>query len=336
MSRLLFLGGVLCALIGLLWWFQQPQVIYPMDGVAMTMRYRVLIGDALSRQKQAQVYTVISNVFDEVNTHLNQWNPHSEISQLNRLGAGESVKLSPLLSVFLEQVDEWVHLSEGRFDPTIGPARDKWLSSLQVGTVPSAEDQDALRAITGWDKVLLKDGVFAKKHAEVQLNVDSVAKGYAVDLIHEALLGVELRNFLIEWGGEYRAQGTHPSSRPWTILIHNPLDPSNRTGLDIVTLENSALATSGDYEQQWMVPGGESPCTYCHILNPITAKPTRVYPTSIASGSVQAPTCAMADALATALLVCESTEEAEGWMKRVQKKHPSLVAWMTTRHSTYL
>ena len=74
----------------------------------------------------------------------------------------------------------------------------------------------------------------------------------------------------------------------------------------MVPLENEAVATSGDYQQFFVVQGRR----YSHILNPKTGYPAE---RSVAV-SVIAPSALLADALSTTLFVL-GPDEAPSWVE---------------------
>mgnify|MGYP002039480129 CR=1 FL=1 len=103
---------------------------------------------------------------------------------------------------------------------------------------------------------------------------------------------------LVEVGGEVRVSGPGPDDGWWSIGVEAPL-PGNAPGSElagIVRVVNGAVATSGNYRQSQTVEGVE----VHHTLDPRTGRPTT---NDIGSATVTAPTCAMADGLATALMV---------------------------------
>ena len=255
------------------------------------------------------VEEVILSTFSEIHAIYNNWNPASEISQLNQLPAYQKVALSPQLASFLSFVDQMVIQTEGRFDPTVEPLQLLWKHSLQLGQLPSPQDLEKLSPAIGWEKVHLENDLFWKEHPLTAIDLGGIAKGYAVDLLAERLAQLGLRNIYIEWGGEVRTIGPHPEGRPWKVGIQ---------GLSTIDLTNTAIATSGSYMQHWTLDN----ISYTHIIDPRTQKPLHDSP--ITSVSVLAPTCAEADAYATALMLFPTKEEALSW---AQERNITLFIW---------
>ncbi len=254
----------------------------------MTMGYSILIGD--SNPDMDQVESVVLSTFSEINAVFNNWNPESEISQLNKLPAGEKKPLSQPLAHFLRRINELVILTEGRFDPTIAPIKE---SLLKGELYP---DSHAI----GWDKIHIDGDLFWKEHNHTALDLGGAAKGHGVDLLFENLQEAGFKNIFVEWGGEIRASGSHPEKRPWKIAIR---------GSETLELKERAIATSGSYLQKWTI----DETSYTHIIDPKTKKPLSSPP--ITSASVLCESCFEADALATALMLFASQEEAEMWAK---------------------
>jgi thiamine biosynthesis lipoprotein len=295
----------------------------------MTIDYHILIGHPLNLIERQRIQSIIDQTFAEVDVIYNKWNPSSEISKLNRLKTGESIRLSDSLFQFLTQLSELVALTNGRFDPTIEPLQQLWKSKLEKGLIPSAEELSSIKPCLGWDKIHFEDGFFIKDDNRTQLDFGGVAKGLCVDLLVERLNQAGFENVFVEWGGEIRASGIHPSRRPWNIYISHLDDPNPAHALAYVSLINQAIATSGDYFQYWTITtedGNEK--MYCHIFDPHTLSPVLVQPGSVASASLIADNCLTADSLAKVLMLFESKEKAEEWIENLRQTHPRLQFWM--------
>jgi thiamine biosynthesis lipoprotein len=141
------------------------------------------------------------------------------------------------------------------------------------------------------------EGRLSKTRPSVSLDLASVAKGYGVDAIAALIRNRGFSDYLVEIGGEVYAAGVRIDGQPWRIGINKPdsgapFDQVYR----VVTLQDRAFATSGDYRNYFEIDGRR----YAHIIDPRTGYPVS---NGVISVSVTAETCALADGLATALVV---------------------------------
>lgn len=272
----------------------------------MTIDYCIQVGDCLSQEEKSSIEQLIAATFLEIHHIYNNWNPDSEISRLNALPAYQKVPLSKELTSFFATVHHMVILTEGRFDPTIEPFQQLWKQCLRNGHIPSEGQMTELNPAIGWEKVHIENTTFWKEHALTAIDLGGIAKGYAVDLLIEQLLDQGIKNIYVEWGGEIRTAGSHPSGRPWRVGI---------LGSDTLSLRDVAIATSGSYAQNWTIEG----VSYTHIFDPHTGQPLQN--AVISSVSILAPTCAEADALATALMLFPSLESARLWAQQLPPQY---------------
>lgn len=334
-AKSFLLGVVLMALLQVFLFLNQKPKSPPLtsfEGTAMTIDYKITIGSSLSLSQKKEVGKIILDTFEEINAVFNRWNPHSELSKLNALPVGITVKISKALEDFLLLVDNIVQLTEGRFDPTVEPLQVLWKQELTLGKRVDPHEIEELAPAIGWDKIHFSEGYFYKDHPQTRLDLGGVAKGYCVDLLVERLNAQGHANVLVEWGGEMRASGSHPENRPWQIFISRFGDPDPKNGIATLSLRQQSIATSGDYLQQWTVndPLTNQKLTYFHIIDPRTLYPLLSTEGSIGSTTVLAPTCVFADALATALMIFSSAEEAEEWVETIGQKMEGLKVWIET------
>ena len=148
-----------------------------------------------------------------------------------------------------------------------------------------------------------------------------------------------MKNYMVDIGGEIRVKGKSGKGRAWRIGIDKPIeDPEllNRELQFIISMENGALATSGNYRNFYVKEGKK----YAHTISPYTGYPVQQ---EVVSSTVYAPTCMEADAYATAFMVL-GLEAA----KEVMANHPGLEAcliyvrdgvpetWMTEKFKTFV
>ncbi|MCP5469873.1 MAG: FAD:protein FMN transferase [Chlamydiales bacterium] len=249
--------------------------------------------------RTSKVEAIIKKTFKQVDQIFNNWNQDSEISKLNQLPAYQRVEISSELATLLQQTAHIVEITDGRFDPTVGPLVHMWKTHLKNGTIPSQSELLSISEAVGWDKIHLEGTVFYKEDPRIEIDLCGIAKGYALDLLVERLGG----NSYAEWGGEISTIGPHPDHRKWRVGI---------LGGEVVEIEDKCVATSGGYLQKWEVDGVE----YTHLINPRTNSPL-IYGKGIASATVIADSCMKADAIATSLMFFSTKEEAEAWASKL-------------------
>ena len=135
----------------------------------------------------------------------------------------------------------------------------------------------------------------AKKTAPLALDLSGIAKGYGVDRLAAIAGGFGISHALCAIDGEVRAVGTQANGAPWAVAIETP-DAPDRAPLSVTTLEDGAIATSGDYRHFVEVKGHR----LSHTIDPRRGAPLVTAPASV---TVILKSCEQADAMATALMV---------------------------------
>ena len=230
--------------------------------------------------------------------------PDSDISRINN---GDSLVI---VDKHFQKVYNTAKLvwekTGGYFDPTVGAL----VNAYGFGPEPSAnvvsdEMRDEILTYTGWDKTYLTaKKTIQKTNPKLSFDFNALAKGYAVDLISDHLRSKNISSFLVEIGGEIVAQGFSPKTKKvWRIAIDDPNQSDERKFIKLIRLNNTALATSGNYRKYKI--NKETGKRSVHSINPKTGNS---FPTEVLSASVLAETCMIADAYATALMVMPFTD----------------------------
>ncbi len=226
--------------------------------------------------------------------------PGSEISRFNRLHSDRPYPVSPQFMEVLKLSLQINRESHGAFDVTVGPLVDLWgFGKKGERQSPPPEDQiEQIRSRVGSQFIhILNDSMISKSNPESELDFSAVAKGYGVDEVTRFLSQLGYKNFIVEIGGEVEVRGFH-FNNPWKIGIDRP-QIGNQPGEKleaILKLSNIAVATSGDY-RNYFISGHH---LYSHEINPATGYPID---NGVASVTIIAPSCALADAMATAIMV---------------------------------
>lgn len=241
----------------------------------------------------------LDSIFKMLNQSMSTYDPNSLISRFNR--GKDSLLVDDHFAHVFELSESIWKLSEGAFDPTVGPL----VNAYGFGNSEALSDLnparlDSLKEFIGFQKVrLLPSGWLLKQHPSVALDFNAIAKGYAVDVVADWFETQNIDNYLVEIGGEIRVRGLSPkSNKPWRVAIDDPQQEKYRAFIQTLDLGTGALATSGNYRKFRI--DSITGAYYVHTIDPRSAQPVI---STILSVSVTAPLCSVADAWATALMV---------------------------------
>jgi thiamine biosynthesis lipoprotein len=243
----------------------------------------------------------IDKRLEEINKSMSTYRKDSEISRFNALKITEQrFKVSLDFAQVIMESKRLYKLTGGAWDGSIYPLVNLWGFGMseRKNRLPTKEKIAGLLRDVGFENIDLVDGRYLlKKKASISIDLASIAKGYAVDEVAELIKKEEIKNFLVEIGGEVFASGLRKDGEPWRVGINMPLkNTAFHTVYKIVPLHNRAMATSGDYRNFFEIDSKRYP----HILDPRTGYPVA---NGIVSVSIIAGTCTFADGLATAVMV---------------------------------
>ena len=238
---------------------------------------------------------------------LSTYIPDSEISVFNKISTSDSsiIFKNEFFYPVLKSSKEIFEISDGAFDPTLSPIIRVWgFGEIEEPEKIPSDKIDSLLEFVGFDKYIVFDETSLKKtKGNIELNFNAIAQGYAVDVVALFLEKKNIMNYMVEIGGEVRANGTGTDGKGWKIGIDKPIEDNNKENQSlkrelqaIVTLNNKSLVTSGNYRKFYIREGKKYP----HIINPKTG-----YPVShtLLSATVLAGDAITADGLGTACMV---------------------------------
>ncbi|MDE6570565.1 MAG: FAD:protein FMN transferase [Alistipes sp.] len=218
-------------------------------------------------------------------------------SLLSRLNRNETDRIDRHIAYNLRLADSIGALSGGRYDVTVKPLTEAWgFAGRERAAVPNL---DSLLAFVGHDKVRIEGDRLVKSDPRVQLDFNSIAKGYTVDLLAALVEELGARNYIVDIGGELRCRGVNPRGETWRIGIETPFDGNMTNGEYLqrrLRMTEGGLATSGNYRRFYLDDAGNK---VAHTIDPRTG---RSAVSRLLSVTVAAPTCAEADALGTMFL----------------------------------
>jgi len=249
--------------------------------------------------EQAHVQAIVSGLeaaVTAVDAQMSNWKADSELSRLNRAAPDGWVPVSPNLASVLVRATEIGRETGNAFNIGVSELVDAWGFGPAGRNCPRGTSAGS-RTCRPLDELLEVDlpGRRVRKYACVALDLCGIAKGFGVDELARVLDRHGIGSWLVGIDGEMRACGCKPDGSPWAIALEAPED-DRRTAMGVIEIGDAAIATSGDY-RHWTAIDGER---ISHTMDPRTGAPLRG---SVASVTVIAPTCADADAYATALMV---------------------------------
>ena len=264
---------------------------YTLSGLVFGTTYKIVYLNGTSNYQKS-----IDSLFLKMNTSLSTYIPNSAISKINN-----GVKAVVIDDFFVEVFKKSKRIfkeTEGFFDPTVGNLVNAW------GFGPKNEKFDLTPVqvarqmqFVGFDKVQYVGGCIVKRHPEIYLDFNSIAKGYGIDVVARFLESKNITSYLVEIGGEIRTNGFKNLQQPWSIKLVDPIASEFNSGYKKINLSNKSMATSGNYRKFRVTDSGRK---YVHTINPKTgdAKESTLLSVSV----IAAMDCADVDAYATAFM----------------------------------
>tara|TARA_B100001093_G_scaffold285641_1_gene272817 strand:- start:6042 stop:7046 length:1005 start_codon:yes stop_codon:yes gene_type:complete len=241
-------------------------------------------------------YIIIEKILKDINQQMSTYIPSSEISTFNQLQSTDWFKISEDFSNVLKKSFNYYEMSDGHYDITVMPLVNLWGFGPEIFESPPTQALiDSVMIFIGQDLIELENQKIRKKDPRVQIDLSSIAKGYAVDKIFNTLNKYE--DLFIEIGGEIR---TRSKNKDWKIGINTPSITNFENDIELViTLNNLSIATSGNYRNFYIIDDK----FYHHEINPKTG-----YPISSNLGSISIisdKSCLDADGLSTMFYTIE-------------------------------
>jgi len=270
-----------------------------LTGPTMGTTYSVVVPN-LKKTDQASLKSQVDKQLEEINASMSTYQENSSITRFNQSANTDWFDVSAGFARVTAAALKIAALTEGAFDPTVGPLVRRWGFGNDPGNdVPTESEISELVALTGFENLQVDTGSSSIKKTlrHLQLDLNAIAKGYAVDQLADVVAAFGYQNYLVEIGGELRVSGVNADGNPWRIGIERPdfgrADNNAQSGL---YLNAGGIATSGDYRNAFERDG----VRYSHIIDARSGSPVSH---GLASVTVVTDSAMMADGWATALMV---------------------------------
>ena len=249
----------------------------------------------------------------------NDYDGVTNIKTINDNAGTAPVTVDDKILGMLELAQTMYDTTSGKLNIALGSVLNIWHNYREAALaddndsnnqLPTQEELDAAAQHCDIANLIIDEDAKTVYLADpaMSLDVGSVGKGYAVEMVCRAAEARGLTSALVSVGGNLRAIGTKPDGSQWTGGVENPWNASevytntNSIFGSPINMSDLALVTSGDYQRYFVVDGKR----YHHIIDPDTLWPAAYY-----NGvTVLCPDSGMADCLTTALF-CMPLEEGQ-------------------------
>ena len=225
----------------------------------------------------------------------------SELYAINQTGSGT---LTGKASSLMEQALEICRRTDGALDLSIYPIVRAWGFTTGSYQVPDEAEIQALLPLVDYRKIQYDAAAGDVTLPEgMKIDLGSVAKGYAGQLVAQMLREHGVQSALLSLGGNVQTVGAKPDGSPWQIGIK---DPQGEDAMMALSVEDQAVVTSGGYERYFEQDGQ----TYWHIMDPSTGHPAD---SGLISLTIVGDEGVVCDGLSTALFVMGLEKAADLW-----------------------
>ncbi len=230
-------------------------IIYNFSGEAYGTTWSISSSEYIADNHKEEIKSIIN----KIDLIASNYKPESEISQINinyaeyQFISNDLFKILEIAKVVELSTDGYYNIMLGKISSTLGFAPDFGKDTLQ--------NQASTFNIDETNKSLIR-------YSNNWFDLSSIAKGYAVQEIHNYLISKNLKNHLIDIGGEIIING-NKNGIPWNIGIQNPLSSVDNATTTISNKNYNflAIATSGEYRNFKLDEYGNK---VTHTINPKT------------------------------------------------------------------
>jgi len=244
---------------------------------------------------------VVRELFAESEQRFSRFIESSELSVLNRLG--ELNPASDEMMSILESCERHFERTDGVFDPAVLSALESagYNRSFELMSLGGSSGESVPPESLRLNDVLVIDRDHDRVLSKSRLDLGGIAKGWTVDRASE-LMSTGCTGWLIDAGGDIFGGGILPDYGGWVVGIDDPFLDGEL--VDVVRLNNSAIATSSTVKRSWATDGERRH----HIIDPNTHRSAS---SGLAAVSVVAKNAELADVLAKCSVILGESASLE-------------------------
>lgn len=270
--------------------------------IGTVINFKIEGSKATSAEKEAVAF------IKEVEKAVSTSSGDSCVSRINSAKVGETIELDSITNTLIDYAYTYYFklkelFGEGVFDISVYPLVELWGFSpdkieSKDKTPPKEADIADTKALVGLERAFLYDReskTITKLIDGAKIDLGGLAKGYIADEAEKIFEKYGVKSGIADIGGNLYLYG----DRTFRVGIRNPRKGESDDYIkEIITVENTSVVTSGDYERYYI--DSVSGKRYHHIIDPRSGRPSN---SGLISVTVVAKSSVVADILTTSLMI---------------------------------
>lgn len=216
----------------------------------------------------------LCNFYDNL---LNPSKENSDIWNINH-SKGTPVTVNAETAELIQLALNYCQESQGIIDLTVYPISSLWNFSGQLSAhtdnaeyyVPTDNDITPLLSHIDYRNVEVNENIITLKDSHACIDLGFIAKGYIADKLKEYMISQNIKNGIIDLGGNVLTIGSKPDGSDYRIGIKKPFGNTNEY-ITTVSVSDKSVVSSGCYERYFV----QEDNFYHHILDTATGFPAK-------------------------------------------------------------
>lgn len=233
----------------------------------------------------------------------------SEVVNINKNAGHREVSVSEETYYVIKRAKEFNKISS-RFDITIRPLVELWSKKLKENKIPDINDIEKAKSLVDSDDLVINNNSIYLNRKEQMIDLGAIAKGFATDISKDILKALNIKNALLDFGGNLYTLGKNKGDY-WQIGVQNPFLNTGEI-IGIIKSTDESIVTSGINERFTKIGDKK----FHHIIDKQTGFPVE---NEIMSVTIIDSSSLDADALSTTILL-EGLEEGIRIVRELKKQ----------------
>jgi len=206
---------------------------------------------------EIKIMDEIVETINRLDDEMSIYKEYSNISNINKNAGKEEVNVSQNVMYVVQKSIEYSEITNGELDITSKPVID-----IVKSGILNIDDMNKKIKLINYKNILINEqsNTIKLKYEGMGIDLGSMVKGYATDIIVDILNRNNISNALIDLGGNIYVKGLNKENIKWIVGIQDPFDIRDST-IGVLSLSNKSIVTSGNYERA------------NHIISPKTGLP---------------------------------------------------------------